>query len=295
LPVEAANVGHSFPSTTGSVTEVLTDVNLSVGGGELLAIVGPSGCGKTTLLNMMAGLDQPESGSVTVFGQTPRAGDPRLGYVLARDSLLPWRTALGNAELALEMHGVGRGERTRKAREALAALGLAGFEDHFPAQLSQGMRQRVALARSFGAEPRLLLMDEPFSALDAQTRLAVHDMFLGAWERHRMTVVLITHDLTEAVGLSDRVAIMTRRPGHIKAIHHIDLPRPRSVIALQGDHRFHAIFERIWQDLQEEFVGATPGLTGQGGAPERESGRTPHNGAGIGRTGPLSISADGPI
>ncbi|WEX12058.1 ABC transporter ATP-binding protein [Chelativorans sp. AA-79] len=267
--VEVSKVSHWFTGA-GSSIRALTGIDLSVMEGEFLSVIGPSGCGKTTLLNMIAGLGRPEQGSLKVFGVEPRAGDARTGYVLARDSLLPWRSAQENAELALEMYGVPRKERMARAGAALAAMGLAGFEYHFPAQLSQGMRQRVALARSFGARPRLILMDEPFSALDAQTRLAVHDQFLRAWENHKMTVVLITHDLTEAVGLSDRVAIMTKRPGRIKAIHEVDLPRPRSMAALQGNTRFHAIYGRIWRDLQDEFLEADASADGAASPPAPE-------------------------
>jgi NitT/TauT family transport system ATP-binding protein len=252
--VEVSGVSHAYFDAEGNAAQALDIVDLDVRDGEILAIIGPSGCGKTTLLNMLAGLVRAKTGQIVLDGVPPRAGDSRVGYVLARDSLLPWRTARGNAELAMELHGVPPRERTERARASLAGLGLAGFEDHYPAQLSHGMRQRVALARSFAAQPALLLMDEPFSALDAQTRLVVHDIFLSAWEHHRMTVVLITHDLTEAVGLADRVAVMTRRPGRIKAIRPVILPRPRSMLELQGDHRFHRIYELVWRDLQAEFA-----------------------------------------
>jgi NitT/TauT family transport system ATP-binding protein len=261
LQVLVSDVSHAFEAFgDGPGTPALSDVSLTIEDGELLAIVGPSGCGKTTLLNMIAGLVRHDEGTISLDGRPPKAGVADVSYVLARDSLLPWRTALGNAELAMEVHGLPRGERTSRARQSLSLLGLDKFMDHYPAQLSHGMRQRVALARSFGGSPKLLLMDEPFSALDAQTRLSVHGMFLDVWERHRMTVVLITHDLTEAVALADRVAIMTRRPGRIKAIHRIDLPRPRSVMELQGSREFHRIYELVWRDLQAEFS-----LTADGG------------------------------
>ncbi len=205
------------------------------------------------MLNIVAGLEQQVSGSVSVFGATPRAGRPEVGYVLARDSLLPWRTSQKNAELGLEMHSpMPKQARAQIARDALVAMGLEAFTKAYPAQLSQGMRQRVALARAFAMKPAVLLMDEPFSALDAQTRMVVHEQFLGAWESQQSTVVLVTHDLAEAVTLADRVVIMTRRPGAIKAIHRVDLPRPRSAIDLQGDDRFHSLYEALWRDLEAE-------------------------------------------
>jgi NitT/TauT family transport system ATP-binding protein len=214
---------------------------------------------------MLAGLEQPEVGTVDVGGRPPRSGDPSVGYILARDSLLPWRTAIGNAALAMEIRGEPPAARLERAQAALRAVGLGGFEEYYPAQLSHGMRQRVALARAFAAEPQVLLMDEPFSALDAQTRLAVHDLFLTLWDRMRMTAILITHDLTEAVGLADRVVIMTRRPGRIKAIHRIDLARPRSMARLQGDPDFHRIFGQVWLDLQEEFASNNPAVAAAAG------------------------------
>ncbi|MDI9915371.1 ABC transporter ATP-binding protein [Rhodococcus sp. IEGM 1379] len=255
--IKVSGVSHAFATPDDGVVHALQDIDLEIADGEFVAIVGPSGCGKTTLINAMAGLDTPLVGTVTVAGQTPSAGNPDVSYVLAKDSLLPWRTTLSNAALALELQGVSKQEREKRALEALGIMGLGDFGGSYASQLSHGMRQRVALARSFAAKPRILLMDEPFSALDAQTRINVHDAFLSAWERNKMTVVLITHDLTEAVGLADRVIIMSRRPGRIKSIHDIDLPRPRSMVNLQGDDRFHQIYETIWQDLREEVIEDT--------------------------------------
>lgn len=252
--INVTGVSHAFATPGDGVVHALEDIDLQIEDGEFVAIVGPSGCGKTTLINAMAGLDTPLVGEVTVAGKTPQAGNPDVSYVLARDSLLPWRTTLSNAAIALELQGIGKREREQRAREALDIMGLGEFTGSYASQLSHGMRQRVALARSFATDPRILLMDEPFSALDAQTRINVHDAFLAAWERHKMTVVLITHDLTEAVGLADRVVIMSRRPGRIKSIHPVDLPRPRSMADLQANDRFHQIYETIWQDLREEVI-----------------------------------------
>ena len=182
--------------------------------------------------------------------------------MLARDCLLPWRRAVDNAALGLECMAP-KPKRQELALAALRSMGLATFESAYPAQLSQGMRQRVALARVFAAAPHLLLLDEPFSALDAQTKLSVQDAFLRVWQQRAMTVVLITHDLGEAVALADRVVVMTRRPGRIKAIHRVDLERPRSAIQLQGNSNYHRICEAVWRDLRDEFVEAPePGRAG---------------------------------
>jgi NitT/TauT family transport system ATP-binding protein len=252
--IRIQQVTHAFAATPGSAGPViaLREVSLQVHPGEFVAIVGPSGCGKTTLLNILAGLERPTSGEVSVAGRPPRAGAPEVGYLFARDSLLPWRTALGNAELAMEMRGVSPAERRERAHRLLADVGLDAFANAYRAQLSQGMRQRVALARALAAEPQILLMDEPFSALDAQTRILVQDLFLSLWSRLHTSVVLITHDLAEAIALADRVVLFTRAPGRIKGTFPVDLPRPRSIQSLQADPAYHHIYESIWRDLQEE-------------------------------------------
>lgn len=265
--LSALHVCHRFREGNAAA---LDDVSLTVGEGELVAIVGPSGCGKTTLLNLLAGLEQCQSGSVQVDGRAPRVGDPRVGYMLARDSLLPWRKALANAEIALEIQKVPNPEREQRAREMLAAVGLRGYEDRYPAQLSQGMRQRVALARVFAADPGIILLDEPFSALDAQTKVVLQDAFLSIWQRKKATVALVTHDLAEAIGLADRVVLMTRAPGRIRNTYKIDLPRPRLASVAQEHPAFHQAYEAIWSDLREEVTAmhATSSL------PELLDGRT---------------------
>jgi NitT/TauT family transport system ATP-binding protein len=254
IAIEALD--HEYATDDVVARPALINVDLDVGDGEFLAIVGPSGCGKTTLLNLLAGLETLQSGTVTLGAQAPRAGRPDIGYMLARDSLLPWRTARENAALGLELQGTERAERMRRAQNALESMGLARFGDHYPAQLSHGMRQRVALARVFAATPQILLLDEPFSALDAQNRVLVQDAFLEVWERHRTTVVLITHDIGEAVCLADRVAVMSAAPGRIKAIHQIGLPRPRSASELRSEPSFHRIYEAVWSDLRSEVQQA---------------------------------------
>jgi NitT/TauT family transport system ATP-binding protein len=247
---------HSF-GTGQARRAVLEDIDLSVGRGEFLALVGPSGCGKTTLLNIIAGLETHSgSGSALVDGKSPRAGDKQIAYMLSRDCLLPWRSALRNAGLALQIQGVPRGERDKRARAALESMGLDEFLGAYPAQLSHGMRQRVALARVFATRPRVLLLDEPFSALDAQTRVTVQDAFLRVWQRQSSTVVMVTHDLQEAVALADRVVIMSRRPGRIKSSHEITIPRPRLASELRADATFHALTEKLWQELKDEVIAA---------------------------------------
>ena len=249
-------VSHCFATPGEGELQVLDNITLSIGQGEFVGVVGPSGCGKTTLMNVVAGLDVPTHGSVSVLEARPRAGNRDVGYLFARDALLPWRTVAANAELAMEMGGVAKAERRAHAAEMLARVGLDGFARAYPAQLSQGMRQRVAIARTISTSPKVLLLDEPFSALDAQTKLLLQDMFSSLWRTIGSTVILITHDLHEAIALADRVVLLTARPGRIKSVFTVDLPRPRSIVALQGDDGFHRLYERIWAELREEVVSA---------------------------------------
>jgi NitT/TauT family transport system ATP-binding protein len=252
--VEIKGVQHFFESPQGALVQALQETSLVVEPGEFVAIVGPSGCGKTTLLNLIGGLIQPTEGQVLVEGEVPRAGAPNLGYLFARDSLLAWRTAAGNVSLPLEIRGVPRKERNERVTEILKAVGLKDFADSHPSQLSHGMRQRVALARMLVSNPTTLLLDEPFSALDAQTRLLMHFRFLSIWEKHKSTVLLITHDLGEAITLADRVIVFSRRPGQIKKEYQINIPRPRRVTELQANARYHELFQQMWLVLEEELI-----------------------------------------
>jgi NitT/TauT family transport system ATP-binding protein len=254
--ISVSHLDHAYPSACDDSRPALVDIDLEVDEGEFVAVVGPSGCGKTTLLNVLAGLEPVQVGTVLVGDKEPRAGRRDVGYMLARDCLLPWRKALDNAALALELQGVEARTRRRRAAEALDSMGLAHAGDSYPAQLSHGMRQRVALARVFAASPSLILLDEPFSALDPQNRILIQDAFLEVWERHRITVVLITHDLGEAISLADRVMVMSAAPGRIKGLHQVDLPRPRSASQLQGSPEFHRIYEAVWSDLCVEVERA---------------------------------------
>ncbi len=220
--------------------------------GEFVSLVGPSGCGKTTILNLLTGLlsEQPE-GTYRVLGKAPTAGNPDIAYMLARDSLLPWRTALGNATYGMEIRNVPKAEREARGLALLQRVGLGDFANTYPKALSHGMRQRCALARTFALDSPVFLMDEPFGALDAQTKLQLEDVLMDLWSASQKTVVFVTHDLAEAVALSDRVIVMSARPGRIIADVPIDLPRPRSVRALQKDHRFHELYAQLWTLLEQ--------------------------------------------
>ena len=225
---------------------------------EFVALVGPSGCGKSTVLNMIAGLVAPTAGVIRLDGQ-PLTGVPRkVGYVFQKDTVFPWRTVAQNVELGLAYRGVPRTERERRVREAVRLAGLEGFEDAFPATLSGGMRQRVALIRTLVVEPEILLMDEPFGALDTHTKLRLQAQLLALWTGKRQTIVFVTHDLAEAITLADRVIVLTRRPGRIKHVHEVKLPRPRDVIRVRETDEYAREFSALWHVLGEEFAKAEP-------------------------------------
>jgi NitT/TauT family transport system ATP-binding protein len=233
---------------SGSATTILENFSLECGEGEFVVIVGASGCGKTTVLNLLAGLIDPQAGEVQVMGKRPRAARQHLGYMFARDALVPSRTAMGNVEIGLEVRGVGRAERRERAQALMNTLGLAGAESRYPWQLSQGMRQRVALARTWALDPKLVLMDEPFAALDAQTRESARAQFLGVWERTRSSVIFVTHDLTEALLLGDRVVIMGPR-GRIIEDFKPPFGRPRDAAELPLDGEFRALEVKLRASL----------------------------------------------
>lgn len=223
---------------------------------EFVALVGPSGCGKSTILNMIAGLVPPTTGEILLDGRPHRRIPPQVGYVFQKDTVFPWRTVRKNVALALEYRGVARPERDRRVRDAIHLVGLDDFEEAFPATLSGGMRQRVALIRTLIAEPEILLMDEPFGALDTHTKLRLHAQLLDLWLQKRQTVIFVTHDLAEAITLSDRIIVMTSRPGRIKLIHDVRLPRPRDVIGIRETAEYAGEFGRLWHVLGEEFAKA---------------------------------------
>lgn len=241
-------------SPAGSLKPALRDVTIDVPRSSFVAVVGPSGSGKSTLLNLIAGLLQPTAGSVLVNGEVVKDVGHRVSYMPSADSLLPWRTVRANVEFPLELAGVPKSERQSRAMEMLTAVGLSGSDAMYPHALSQGMRQRVAIARTFTARTDIVLMDEPFSALDVQTRMRVQSLFIGIWEKEQPTVVLITHDVAEAVALADTVIVFSGPPGTVIGTHKIDLPRPRSVENLMFDSPdFQSHMRAIWKDLRNEM------------------------------------------
>jgi sulfonate transport system ATP-binding protein len=238
------------PREVPAVSRVSFDVHDK----EFVAIVGPSGCGKSTILNMIGSLLAPSGGEILVDGERvgPRAA-PQVGYVFQKDTVFPWRTVEQNIALGLEYRGVGPTEIRARVGEAVALAGLQGFEDAFPATLSGGMRQRVALMRSLIVNPEILLMDEPFGALDTHTKLNLHAELLALWGAKQQTVVFVTHDLSEAITLADRIVVMTRRPGRVKLIYEVRLPRPRDVIRLRETAEYLREYGEIWHALGEEL------------------------------------------
>jgi len=253
--VRVDGVAHEFPASrqrNAQPVRALVDVSLDVAPQTFVSIVGPSGCGKTTLLRIIDGLILPTSGSVAIDGARVTGPARDRAMVFQDADLLPWRTTLANIMFGLEVHGAPRAKCEAKAREVIALVGLDGFEHHYPGQLSGGMRQRVGLARALSTEPRLLLMDEPFGALDAQTREAMQEELLRLWEHDQKTVVFITHSIDEAVLLSDVVVVMTARPGTVREVIPIELVRPRSNEEdLRGNPRFAEYRRRINALLHE--------------------------------------------
>ena len=244
-----------FHTAEGVVTAI-DHLSLSVAPGEFLSVIGPSGCGKSTLFNIIGGLTGDYGGRVTVGGETISGTHPAIGMVFQEESTFPWRTVQDNVAFPLELTGMGRQERIERARHFISMVGLDGFERRFPSELSGGMRQRVAIARTLASEPKILLMDEPFAALDEQTRLLLGDKVLQIQQALKQTTLLITHNLTEAVQLSDRVLVMTYRPGQLKRVVDIDLPHPRDSEVVSSD-AFGRYVAQIWHDLREE---ATRGI-----------------------------------
>jgi NitT/TauT family transport system ATP-binding protein len=251
--VELKRVRHGFGQGDKFLL-VIEDVTLAIGEGEFVAIVGPSGCGKSTLLRVISGLSPPLDGEVRVRGEIVDNVRTDVGYMFQTDALLPWRTVLDNVALPLKFKGVERTAREAKAREWIVTVGLRGFEDAFPHQLSGGMRKRVSLACTLVASPDVILMDEPFSALDVQTRSLMENELMAIWQRERKTVLFVTHDLEEAIALSDKVVVLSARPTKVKAVHTIELARPRNVLDVRSELAFHTLYTRLWDDMRDEVL-----------------------------------------
>lgn len=250
--IEIRGVTHRFTTPDGRSLTALRDIDMTVGRGEFVAIVGPTGCGKSTTLSLITGLARPSAGSVLIGGKEVDGIDPRIGFVFQHDAVFPWSTVLRNVAAGPLFRGTPKKEALRGATEWIARVGLAGFEKHYPHQLSGGMRKRVALAQTFINEPEILLMDEPFSALDVQTRILMQDELLGLWSSLGASVVFVTHDLEEAISLADKVYVLTSGPGTVKSTYQIDLPRPRVISEVRFKPAFVELSRRIWMDLREE-------------------------------------------
>jgi NitT/TauT family transport system ATP-binding protein len=244
------DIVKAFDTPEGPLVAV-DHVSLSVRQSEFLAVIGPSGCGKSTLFNIIGGLLDGYGGVVSVAGETVHGPHPAIGMVFQEESTFPWRTVIENVAFPLEIAGMRKDERHAKAKKFIALVGLNGFENRYPAELSGGMRQRVAIARTLASEPKILLMDEPFASLDEQTRLLLGDKVLQIQQDLKQTTLLITHNITEAVQLADRVLVMSYRPGKVKRVVDINLPRPRSsdVVSSEAFGRYVAA---LWSDLREE-------------------------------------------
>ena len=239
-----------FETPDGILTAV-DHVSFTVSPGEFVGVIGPSGCGKSTLFNVVGGLLGGYDGRVSVAGETVRGPHPSIGMIFQEESTFPWRTVIDNVAFPLEIAGIAKAERLERARHFIDLVGLNGFERRYPAELSGGMRQRVSMARTLASEPKILLMDEPFASLDEQTRLLLGDKVLQIQQELKQTTLLITHNITEAVQLSDRILVMTYRPGKVKRIVDIKLPRPRSLEVVGSDDFGHYVAQ-IWNDLREE-------------------------------------------
>lgn len=259
------NISHAFNTSHATSVDVLKNINLNVHEHEFLALIGPSGCGKSTLLNIMSKLINSDSGEVFMDELPLEQITTKIGYISQGDTLLPWRNVIENVAIGLEIKGVPKKERRKKARELIERAGLDGFEKSYPNELSGGMRKRVDIIKVLAIDPEIIFMDEPFGALDVFTRQMLQDYILSIWQEIRKTIIFITHDLTEAITLADRILLMTARPATIKSEYKIDLPRPRSSFDIMFDQRFIEIHKMIWEDLKEEIV-----KTGEGDIGDRK-------------------------
>lgn len=260
MAISVTGVSKTHVLKNNGSVDVLKNISLSVREQEFVTLAGPSGCGKSTLLNLMAGFIRPDQGQIRIRSRSGETMPPVLGYISQTDTLLPWRTVRQNVEIGLELRGVKTAEKQRISGRLMEQVGLKGFEDSYPFELSGGMRKRAAVIRTLAYDPDIIFMDEPFVGLDVQTRDELEEDILGIWQEQRKTIVLITHDLTEAITLSDRVILLTARPASVKAEYEIPLPRPRSVSTARFSDAFVALHRRIWQDLSHS--ASAPGKDG---------------------------------
>lgn len=256
--IQLKNAAKVFEAHGNAIT-ALHGIDLDINEGEFIALVGPSGCGKSTVLNLVAGLFDVSEGTVTYDGAAITGLNRKVGYMTQKDTLLAWRDTEANIGIALELavRSVPQAEIKRRVAEMIELVGLKGFEKHYPNELSGGMRRRVALARTLIYNPETLLMDEPFGALDAQLKLLMLDELQRLTQERGMTVIFVTHDLGEAIALADRVAVFSARPGRIKMIRDIDLPRPRDVFNVRFTEQFRALHEELWEGLKDEVALGT--------------------------------------
>src|SRR5436853_7112098 len=246
------HVTKRFLTPTGTAYTALRELDFAVQDGEFCAVVGPTGCGKSTTLALISGLEPPSEGDVLVGGAPVRSVNRDVGYVFQVDAVFPWKSVLDNVATGPRFRGIARREAEDRARDWIKRVGLAGFERYYPHQLSGGMRKRAALAQSLINEPRILLMDEPFSALDVQTRSLMENELLSLWANTRASVVFVTHDLEEAIALADRVFVISAGPGTVKANYPVPLTRPRNVTEIRMQPQFSQIYGEIWDDLKDE-------------------------------------------
>ncbi|MEO5670586.1 MAG: ABC transporter ATP-binding protein [Ramlibacter sp.] len=255
LELDGVTVTFHSPEDPAQRYTAVAQTTLHVRAGEFVSVVGPTGCGKSTLLNIAAGLLEPSAGEVKVFGEPLRGINRRAGYMFQTEALMPWRSALDNVMVGLEYRGVSDGEARAQANAWLERVGLAGFGDRYPHQLSGGMRKRTALAQTLALDPDIILMDEPFSALDIQTRQLMENEVLAIWAARKKAVLFITHDLDEAIAMSDRVVVLSAGPAtHPIGEFDIDLPRPRDVAEVRTQPRFVDLHRQIWEVLRDEVL-----------------------------------------
>lgn len=250
---EVINLCHIFHSADKKGIQVLDDLSFYVNENEFLAVVGPSGCGKTTLLNILSGLLKPSGGTVLFEGNEHNQVSKKIGYISQSNSLMPWRTALRNVEIGMELRGVQPKKRREIALRLINEAGLSGFEKAYPHELSGGMQKRIDIIKILALDPEIIFMDEPFGSLDVLTRETLQNYILSMWNRTKKTIIFITHDLGEAITLSDRVLILSKRPARIKTEYKVRLPRPRSSYEIRYTPEFIHLHKQLWNDLRQEI------------------------------------------